>query len=175
MRGTRAPDFHLKGPFSCSTTDTIAHSLSLAARALMPTSTTFGPMYALNSTASEYPELARRWRSLRWRIVRSATDRVARPLDQHAFGHCGHSKPPHRSVAGSRVRLDSSQQAMKPRLGWSKMPARTQTHRSRPEGRSHRRAAAIVPSQDRGAAVERIVDEQCHIVAFVPERGPEVK
>jgi hypothetical protein len=60
------------------------------------------------------PELARREAQLAWSSVKSSTDRVARPLfdplETHAFPHLGHSKPPHRAVAGSRVRLDSRQQ-----------------------------------------------------------------
>src|SRR6516225_5817666 len=87
----------------------------------------------------------------------------------------GHSKPPHRTLADSRVRLDSRQQAVKPRLAWSKVPAHTQPHRSRPEGRGVQWAGGIVPAQDRGAAIERVVDEERRIVAFAPEHGPEVE
>src|SRR6516164_5300028 len=52
----------------------------------------------------------------------------------------------------TRVRFDSRQQAIKPQLGWSRVPARTHAHRSRSEGRGVDRGRNVVPSQDRGAA-----------------------
>jgi|SRR6516162_312324 len=58
------------------------------------------------------PELARR-------VSQLATDRVAHLLSTrwvHSRSpHCCHSKPPDRAVSGSRVRLDSRQQANKSR------------------------------------------------------------
>jgi hypothetical protein len=54
-------------------------------------------------------------------------------------------------------------------------PADTQSHRARPEGRGVRARRTIVPSQDRGSAVERIVNEESHIGARALQCGPEVE